>query len=164
MNSDYFLNIFTQELFNRIYVGKYTIHIFVLKYLVQKKIKIQWKKNACIILLTKKKNPEKILKTTIYRLWLLYNIVILWRCLENLHLGIPSTHTYQIHSIDMCRPWITKCTNVKRTSSFNISSSCDVVYKGRWLTQAGYWFILRFCEHFTCYSQFFNYLLYAKSK
>ena len=32
----------------------------------------------------------------------------------------------------------------------NISSSCDVVYKGRWLTQAGYWFILRFCEHFTC--------------
>jgi hypothetical protein len=26
----------------------------------------------------------------------------------------------------------------------NISSSCDVVYKGRWLTQAGYWFILRF--------------------
>ena len=38
MNSDYFLNIFTQELFNRIYVGKYTIHIFVLKYLVQKQI------------------------------------------------------------------------------------------------------------------------------
>ena len=34
----------------------------------------------------------------------------------------------------------------------NISSSCDVVYKGRWLTQAGYWFILRFCEHFTCLS------------
>jgi hypothetical protein len=30
--------------------------------------------------------------------------------------------------------------------------SCDVVYKGRWLTQAGYWFILRFCEHFTCLS------------
>ena len=27
----------------------------------------------------------------------------------------------------------------------NISSSSDVVYKGRWLTQAGYWFILRFC-------------------
>jgi hypothetical protein len=25
----------------------------------------------------------------------------------------------------------------------NISSSCDVVYKGHWLTQAGYWFILR---------------------
>jgi hypothetical protein len=24
----------------------------------------------------------------------------------------------------------------------NISSSCDVVYKGRWSTQAGYWFIL----------------------
>ena len=24
----------------------------------------------------------------------------------------------------------------------NISSSCDVVYKERWLTQAGYWFIL----------------------
>ena len=34
----------------------------------------------------------------------------------------------------------------------NISSSCDVVFKGRWLTQAGYWFILRFCEHFTCLS------------
>jgi hypothetical protein len=34
----------------------------------------------------------------------------------------------------------------------NISSSCDVVYKGRWLTQAGYWFILRFCGHFTCLS------------
>jgi hypothetical protein len=34
----------------------------------------------------------------------------------------------------------------------NVSSSCDVVYKGRWLTQAGYWFILRFCEHFTCLS------------
>ena len=34
----------------------------------------------------------------------------------------------------------------------NISSSCDVVYKGRWLTQAGYQFILRFCEHFTCLS------------
>ena len=34
----------------------------------------------------------------------------------------------------------------------NISSSCDVVYKGRWLTQAGYWFILWFCEHFTCLS------------
>ena len=34
----------------------------------------------------------------------------------------------------------------------NISSSCDVVYKGRWLTQAGYRFILRFCEHFTCLS------------
>ena len=36
----------------------------------------------------------------------------------------------------------------------NISSSCDFVYnyKGRWLTQAGYWFILRFCEHFTCLS------------
>ena len=34
----------------------------------------------------------------------------------------------------------------------NISSSCDVVYKGRWLTHAGYWFILRFCEHFTCLS------------
>ena len=34
----------------------------------------------------------------------------------------------------------------------NISSSCDVVYKGRWLTQAGYWFILRFCEHFACLS------------
>ena len=32
----------------------------------------------------------------------------------------------------------------------NISSSCNVVYKGRWLTQAGYWFILRFCAHFTC--------------
>ena len=32
----------------------------------------------------------------------------------------------------------------------NISSSCDV--EGRWLTQAGYWFILRFCEHFTCLS------------
>jgi hypothetical protein len=31
----------------------------------------------------------------------------------------------------------------------NISSFCDVVYKGRWLTQAGYWFILWFCEHFT---------------
>ena len=31
----------------------------------------------------------------------------------------------------------------------NISSSCDVVNKGRWLTQAGYWFILRFYEHFT---------------
>jgi hypothetical protein len=25
-------------------------------------------------------------------------------CFENLHLGISSTHTYQIHSIDMCRP------------------------------------------------------------
>ena len=35
----------------------------------------------------------------------------------------------------------------------NILSSCDVVYKGRWLTQAGYWFILRFCEHFTCLSR-----------
>ena len=43
MNSDFFFNILTQELFNRIYVGKYTInmffyvniHIFVLKYLVQ---------------------------------------------------------------------------------------------------------------------------------
>ena len=23
----------------------------------------------------------------------------------------------------------------------NISSSCDVVYKEHWLTQAGYWFI-----------------------
>ena len=23
---------------------------------------------------------------------------------------------------------------------------------GRWLTQASYWFILRFCEHFTCLS------------
>ena len=34
----------------------------------------------------------------------------------------------------------------------NISSSCDVVYKGRRLTQAGYWFILWFCEHFTCLS------------
>jgi hypothetical protein len=34
----------------------------------------------------------------------------------------------------------------------NISSSYDFVYKGRWLTQAGYWFILRFCEHFTCLS------------
>ena len=34
----------------------------------------------------------------------------------------------------------------------NISSSCDVVYKGRLLTQAGYWFILRFCGHFTCLS------------
>ena len=34
----------------------------------------------------------------------------------------------------------------------NISSSCDVVYKGRWLTQACYWFILRFCEHFVCLS------------
>ena len=34
----------------------------------------------------------------------------------------------------------------------NISSSCNVVYKGRWLTQAGYWFILRFCEHFTSLS------------
>jgi hypothetical protein len=34
----------------------------------------------------------------------------------------------------------------------NISSCCDVVYKGRWLTQAGYRFILRFCEHFTCLS------------
>jgi hypothetical protein len=34
----------------------------------------------------------------------------------------------------------------------NISSSCDVVYKGRWLTQAGYWFILRFSGHFTCLS------------
>jgi hypothetical protein len=34
----------------------------------------------------------------------------------------------------------------------NISSSYDVIYKGRWLTQAGYWFILRFCEHFTCLS------------
>ena len=34
----------------------------------------------------------------------------------------------------------------------NISSSCDVVYKGRWFTQAGYWFTLRFCEHFTCLS------------
>ena len=40
--STFFLNIFTQELFNRIYVGKYTInifrvniHIFVLEYLVQ---------------------------------------------------------------------------------------------------------------------------------
>jgi hypothetical protein len=33
-----------------------------------------------------------------------------------------------------------------------MSSSCDVVYKGRWLTQAGYWFILRFCEHFICLS------------
>ena len=32
----------------------------------------------------------------------------------------------------------------------NISSSCDVVYKGHWLTQAGYWLILRFCGHFTC--------------
>jgi hypothetical protein len=30
--------------------------------------------------------------------------------------------------------------------------TCDVVYKGRWLTQAGCWFILRFCEHFTCLS------------
>jgi hypothetical protein len=45
MNSDFFLNIFTQELFNQIYVGKYNkyvfhvnIHIFVLKYLVQKQI------------------------------------------------------------------------------------------------------------------------------
>ena len=43
MNSDFFLNIFIQELFNRIYVGKIhnkyvfrvNIHIFVLKYLVQ---------------------------------------------------------------------------------------------------------------------------------
>jgi hypothetical protein len=34
----------------------------------------------------------------------------------------------------------------------NISSSCDVIYKGRWLTQAGHWFILRFCEHFSCLS------------
>ena len=34
----------------------------------------------------------------------------------------------------------------------NISSFCDVVYKERWLTQAGYWIILRFCEHFTCLS------------
>jgi hypothetical protein len=28
MNSDFFFNIFTQELFNRIYVGKYTINMF----------------------------------------------------------------------------------------------------------------------------------------
>jgi hypothetical protein len=28
MNSDFFINIFTQELFNRIYVGKYTINMF----------------------------------------------------------------------------------------------------------------------------------------
>jgi hypothetical protein len=34
----------------------------------------------------------------------------------------------------------------------NISSSCDLVYKGLWLTQTGYRFILRFCEHFTCLS------------
>ena len=34
----------------------------------------------------------------------------------------------------------------------NVSSSCDVVYRGRWLIQAGYWFILQFCEHFTCLS------------
>jgi hypothetical protein len=29
-----------------------------------------------------------------------------------------------------------------------------VAYKGRWLTQAGYWFILRFCEHLTCLSSY----------
>ena len=34
----------------------------------------------------------------------------------------------------------------------NVSSSCDVACRGHWLTQAGYWFILRFCEHFTCLS------------
>jgi hypothetical protein len=50
---------------------------------------------------------EKILKTTIYRLWLLKFIVIRWRSLQE--------------------------TLVM-------------------LTQAGYWFILRFCEHFTCLS------------
>jgi hypothetical protein len=37
-------------------------------------------------------------------------------------------------------------------SNLCISSSCDVVYKECWLTQADYWFILRFCEHFTCLS------------
>jgi hypothetical protein len=34
----------------------------------------------------------------------------------------------------------------------NISSSCDAVYKGRSLTHADYWFILRFCDHFICLS------------
>ena len=38
------------------------------------------------------------------------------------------------------------------TLTFVISSSCDVVYKERWLTQAGYWFILQFCGHFNCLS------------
>jgi hypothetical protein len=41
--------------------------------------------------------------------------------------------------------------DISRLSSFG-SLLVRVVYKGRWLTQAGYWFILRFCEHFTCLS------------
>ena len=36
-----------------------------------------------------------------------------------------------------------------RNGHISVSS---FVYKGRWLTQAGYWFILRFGEHFTCLS------------
>jgi hypothetical protein len=90
MNSDFVLNIFTQELFNRIYVGKCTINS-------------QWKKS--LYCWHRKNFPKKYLRQ-------------------------PSI------DFDFC----------------NISSSCDVVYKGRWLTQAGYWFILWFCEHFTCLS------------
>ena len=37
-------------------------------------------------------------------------------------------------------------------SNYHTTTACDVAYKGRWLTQAGCWFILRFCEHFTCLS------------
>jgi hypothetical protein len=40
--------------------------------------------------------------------------------------------------------------NIFTQELFIISSSCDVVYEGRWLTKASYWFILRFCAHFTC--------------
>jgi hypothetical protein len=45
----------------------------------------------------------------------LFNVCIFFSfhiCFENLPLGIPSKHTYSIHSIDVCRPWITKCTNL----------------------------------------------------
>jgi hypothetical protein len=42
------------------------------------------------------------------------------------------------------------------TLTWNLTSSGDIVYKECWwhtfVAHAGYWFILRFCEHFTCLS------------
>jgi hypothetical protein len=57
-----------------------------------------------------------------------------------LYCNLPTAYTKKIRKKYLRQPSID-------FDFFIVSSSCDVVYRERWFTQAGYWFILRFCEH-----------------
>jgi hypothetical protein len=162
MNSDvFFLNIFTQELFNRIYAGKYTINMFDFHFCYISSsfdvvYKGRWLTQAgywFILRLcehfTCLSNDERMNSRLFFKYF--YAGIVQ----SNLYGKIHNKYVFHANIHIFVLKYLAQRNKYLRQPSIdfdfcNKSSSCDVVYKGRWLTQAGYWFILRLCEHFTC--------------